>query len=376
MKPSTTRSDNPKGKAQFDELAMVVGFGEADAERLRAHRESLDASLPSVVNRFYDVLMANTSMRTIFRDDAQIARQKRSLTRWLREMLAGPYDDLYVARHAEVGRVHERIGLEPHYMVSMMSVLRTSMIESAAETKDAALSEAVERILDVELAIMLGSFTLHDRDQRKAEERLLTLGQLAGSIGHELRNPLAVIDSSVALLRRYDLDDRTRKHVERIGAQAQACSSVLDGLLDLAREMPLDREDCSLLRVAHEAAGERDAIRIAGDDITVKAHTHMLKRLLVNLLDNALQNGADDVLVTIKDAGDEAHVFVDDNGPGIPKAILATLFEPLVTMRKGGIGLGLSLVRRVAKEHDGSIEAQNRPSGGARFVLRLPQPNV
>src|SRR5207253_2567522 len=119
----------------------------------------------------------------------------------------------------------------------------------------AAARSALGKGLDIELAIMLHTYREDLLAQQSRVERLSTFGQLVGSIGHELRNPLGVIETSLFILRnRTKEDERARKHVERIGEQLGIANSIITDLLDMIREKPLTRERLALAQVIEAAA--------------------------------------------------------------------------------------------------------------------------
>ena len=370
-------------KLFFDEVAANAGFDQDDIDRLVRARPLLEPHFPEVVESFYSVIRRSESMREIFEDDAQIERQKISLVGWLQDLFGGVYDEEYVERHAQIGRVHLRIGLDQRYMISMMSVIRGALGDVLAEVgsgwetaEHCATLKAVGRVLDLELAVMLETYhTLYEQRMR-SNERLVTLGQFAASIGHDLRNPLAVIDSSAHLLLRRNLDERAEQHVTRIRQHAELCSKIVTGLMDLARERPLISARQPLADVVRNALNTletEDALFLNLAEIQADVDETLIGQVVVNLVDNSIKVGASRVDVAVHESPEgEAIIEVSDNGPGIPVELLNRLFEPLVSGRSGGVGLGLALSERIVQEHGGSIAGENRKEGGARFVVRLP----
>ncbi len=364
--------------ALFAELARDVGFDEEDNRRLVEVAPLISPLFGFVVDRFYEVIRRNPSMHRVFEDEDQIERQKIALTRWLHDVFGGVYDDAYIARHAHIGRVHLRIGLRQRYMLSMMSVLRAALEEALNQvTPDwtsmqrRATRHAVHRILDLELAVMLDTYGALYRERIRANERLVTLGQLAASIGHDLRNPLAVIDSSAHLLMRRDLDERSARHARRIKEHADLCAKIVHGLMELARDRPILAKHQSLAQVVRKVLRGNEVDLELAETFAAVDDT-LIGQVLVNLVENARQAGATHIVVHLREVGDEAVLTVDDDGPGIEQEILTTLFEPLISAREGGVGLGLALCARIVTEHGGTIKGTNKESGGASFVVRLP----
>jgi signal transduction histidine kinase len=238
-------------------------------------------------------------------------------------------------------------------------------------------------VLDLELAIMLHTYREDLIARAARSERLATFGQVVGSIGHELRNPLGVIESSLFLLRgRTGDDDRVRKHLDRIGDQVRLSNQIISGLLDMVRDRPLPRESFplpALLEKAAEAVPRPPGVSLAieaVEGITVRGDPVQLGQAVVNLLLNAVQaaspSGA--VRLVARDDGGGVAVDVEDDGPGVAEEVRGRLFEPLITTKEHGNGLGLALVKRVAERHGGSVLHEPRAGGGTRFTLRLPAP--
>jgi two-component system, NtrC family, sensor histidine kinase HydH len=213
-------------------------------------------------------------------------------------------------------------------------------------------------------------------------ERLSTFGQLVGSIGHELRNPLGVMETSLFILKsRLKDDERAAKHVGRIGEQLVIANSIITDLLDMIRDKPLSRERLGLAHVVEAAAAavkrpERVRLQLEGlfDVPEVDGDASQLRQVFVNLIDNAVHaaGAQGEVWVRASAGHSEVEVTVEDSGKGIDPAIRARLFEPLITTKAKGIGLGLALVKRIVERHGGSI-AYAPLEKGARFVVRLPR---
>ena len=367
-----------------EELARDLGFGQADAQHLLASAAEMEPRLGRVVDRFYEIIVANPRTRDVFEDEAQIERQKEHLLGWLRGLFGGVYDEGYWAVRERIGRTHVRIGLNQRYMVSMMGVVRTELERTLADVaadgrwsaeREAATRAAVDKLLDLELAVMLETYQEASLRRVRSGERLATVGQIAASIGHELRNPLAVIDSSLMLVRRRAPDDeRVTKHLDRIGAQVKVADAIITNLLAMVRDQPPTRARVDLEAVARDAWSsllvreahlELDlAVREARLD---PAH---LRQLLVNLFQNALQAGAENITLTGRAEGSALELAVSDDGAGLPTGAEDWLFEPLATARRGGSGLGLALCQRIVQKHAGSIAAE-RLETGTRFVARF-----
>jgi signal transduction histidine kinase len=216
-----------------------------------------------------------------------------------------------------------------------------------------------------------------------ARERLVVVGEIAAEVAHELRNVLQVISAS-AYVARHEVSrgeaSAALPHVVKIEKNARVAHGIVDDLMALARGETLHSEPVLLAEilvaaraeVAPEAAHWNDDVEPR--DLRVRAHPGLLVRLLHALYDNAIHASAPRpprVTTRAREANGRVILDVADDGPGVPADIAARVFDPLVTARPGGTGLGLALARRIATAHGGSIELVATPAG-ATFRLELP----
>jgi signal transduction histidine kinase len=376
----------------LDELSKYVGFRQEHAESLRRTGPHVTSSFKGIVDRFYDAIFANPRAAAVLTGGvAQIERQKALLTDWLAGLFGGAYDVEYLRLRARIGRTHVRIRLPQRYMFSAMNIVRTGLHDalsaSSLSGEERRLAhEAIDKICDLELAIMLETYSEDHLGRMRDAERLATLGQLSGFIGHELRNPLAVMETSIHLLkRRLPIgDEKALHHVNRLREQVDLSTGIISDLLELARDRPLERKPIDDLGSTVDAA-LREVPKTPGVDLTVelaaglpapRVDEKQVRRLLVNLATNAFQalgERADGrVLLRAEQEENMLLLVVEDNGPGIADEVRHRLFEPLATTRAKGLGLGLALCRRIAERHGGDIRAvPSRALGGARFEVRL-----
>ncbi|MCB9598019.1 MAG: histidine kinase [Sandaracinaceae bacterium] len=373
----------------LEDLFDYVGFGEDDRDALVAIRPFVTPAFEGIVDKFYAVITRTPRAAAVFRDgEAQIARQKVHLRGWLEGIVGGQYDAAYLELRERIGRVHVRIRLEQRFMFGAMNVIRRGLHDAlSASEADAALQErghvAIDRICDVELAIMLETYRDRYVEQQRAQERLATLGQLAASIGHELRNPLAVIATSAHLLRK-KVDDAGARHVDKIARQIELGERIIGDLLALAGDRPPTREPVdliSLIEDVHDSLVVVDGVNLLLDIDpsvrTVSVDGVQMRQVLLNLLVNAVQaleakgGGTVELRATVVDG--HLEVDIQDDGPGFPEGLLERVFEPLFTTKPGGVGLGLALCARIVKKHGGTIEARAREGGGAHVRLRIPE---
>jgi two-component system, NtrC family, sensor histidine kinase HydH len=375
----------------LDELMRYLEFTPADASLMLAMGPSLRLQFPQIVDDFYAAIDRTPGASRVFTGGApQIARQKSLLRNWLEGLVEGVYDEAYVERRARIGRTHVRIALDQRYMFAAMSIIRAGLhtaLQAAHDWVDErrrAGHRAIDKLCDLELAIMLEAYREAYITRVKESERLATIGQVAASIGHELRNPLAVMQTSVHMLsRRLPMDERNAKHLRRVDEQILLCNTIIADLLELARDRPAERQPTDLAAVVREAAlavprpqGVTLELDIAEAMPPVAVDPGQFRQLVVNLVLNSVQaSEAGGGAIELRLASEERDLLltVEDRGQGLSTEVLARLFEPLFTTRSTGTGLGLALCHRIVEKHSGTISAVNRPGGGATFSVRVPR---
>jgi len=373
----------------LSELKRYVGWGAEDEAALHEMHPLLQPHFPAVVAAFYDRILEHQEARAaLVGGESQVGHLKVQLARWLEALFTGPWDEDYYQQRARIGRMHVRIALPQHYMFAAMNVLRRGLDDSLAaqgnftQAQQARARTALGRILDLELAIMLHTYREDLLSQQARAERLATFGQMAASIGHELRNPLGVIETSLFLLRsRTKEDERATRQVERIGEQVGIAGGIISGLLDLIRDKPLVRQEVNLDEVVDNALAlleKPPALKLHRFGIDtlprIQGDPAQLRQALVNLIQNAIQAAspeAPEIWITGSEDAGFVRIAVEDNGTGVDPSIRARLFEPLITTKSSGTGLGLSLVQRIALRHGGTI-SYDPGARGARFVILLP----
>lgn len=225
-------------------------------------------------------------------------------------------------------------------------------------------------------------------ERRRAEEALRAL---VGGVVHEIRNPVyGIVINLDALEATFGDEPRYGPFVAALRESAERISSLMNDLRDYGEPRTLNPEPClvrglidSAVRSCDSlAAGKsaRVAVELEVDSLLLPVNARRMHQVFRNLLENALHHAPEGSVVEIAGRRTRAEGLdwwsftVTDGGGGFDAEALSRGFEPFFTRREGGTGLGLSIVKRVVEEHGGTVEAANRPEGGACITVRLPAP--
>jgi two-component system nitrogen regulation sensor histidine kinase GlnL len=233
---------------------------------------------------------------------------------------------------------------------------------------------------------------------------LATIGEVAAMVAHEIRNPLGGIKGFASLLKR-DLASRpdSLALVEKISEGIDTLENIVSDLLTAGLPVKLERERIELTREVRKliemfelaAGGEDQRVRFEAsfseEPFYCKVDLERMKQALTNLFRNAMdavcEGGRVTVSLKAKDCGtsespngekpgparEYIHIEVADTGPGIPADVLERVFSPFFTTKRGGSGLGLANVRKIAALHGGEVRYERGERGGSRFIMEIPR---
>ncbi len=229
--------------------------------------------------------------------------------------------------------------------------------------------------------------------QRAAQ--LSFTGELAAGLAHEIKNPLAGIQGAVdILIRRREANDPEREALEGVRHQVQRIDQTVRGLLDRARPRTLKLASTSLINLMQATvdvaraqlsgrgkAGAQIEFVPPEEDILLVVDSAQIEDAVLNLIINAIEAVAEDGQVSLRisrvhpeeeELSERVLIEVSDNGRGINEQDLANVFSPFFTTSKGGTGLGLPAVRRIARVHGGSVDVKSVVGEGSTFRISLP----
>jgi two-component system, NtrC family, sensor histidine kinase HydH len=276
--------------------------------------------------------------------------------------------ELTVPIRSAMGSLNEVVG-----PVQVFSTNNFAELDAALEGLAKRVAQVVERLQSAER-------------ERIRNDQMAALGQLAAGLAHELRNPLTAMKTIVDAARREptkaSIDSRDLAVFDE---EIQRLNRSLQSFLDYARPPATTKRFVDLGAIAEKTrqllAGraEQQSIRVSLEQpvhaVAAHADPEQLHQVLLNLLLNAFDAIGDQGQVTVRIADDGqsfAVITVADTGPGIPQAVRDRLFEPFVSTKESGTGLGLTICRRIVEDHGGEIEAVNGRAGGATFTVKLP----
>jgi signal transduction histidine kinase len=211
------------------------------------------------------------------------------------------------------------------------------------------------------------------------------MGELTAGVAHEVRNPLGIIRASVQLMEDADCTrERVTGAAQVIKQEIDRLDRVIKALLDFGRPSAPTMRPVSVSQVLEDVAlfartfASRARVEIVEDYAPrisdVMADPEQLKQVFVNLISNAVQAMPDGGTLTITTGHENGFVFVrfTDTGAGIPPDVLGRVFDPFVSTRDDGTGLGLTIVHRIVDDHDGHMEVSSEPGTGTVFTVWLP----
>jgi len=214
------------------------------------------------------------------------------------------------------------------------------------------------------------------------KEKLTVLGQLAGSIGHDLRNPLGVISNSVFYLnmKLKDKDEKVKKHLALLKKEIERSENMLSDLLDFSRVKLLNITETNVNTLIKETIEETKIPEYIDLEMDldekipqIPLDPDKMQRVFQNMISNAIQAMSEKGKLHIKTSSNDdfVEIIFSDNGQGIIKKNLKKIFEPLVTTRAKGIGLGLAIVENIIDSHKGKIDVKSEVGKGTTFTIKL-----
>lgn len=375
---------------RYQELQRYVGWTEDDAARVQSVGPLLEPHFANLIDDFYEEIERHPDAKKVITGGPeQVERLKGTLLKWLKELVSGHYERSYVDRRWRVGWRHVEIGLDQVYANVALARLRLGLMRlldlywKGDFQELLATRTALNTLMDLDLAIIDDAYQAEFNARQQRAERMVAIGQVAGGIAHELRNPLNVVKTSVYYLlnARNPTPEKTAEHLKRIERHVGLADHVITSLSSFAR-MPLpDRKAVTVeacIREALEVNPMPDSVQVNLElpstlpPLLVDAG--QLQIVLGNLIRNAREAMAQGGRLTITgvEADGGVEVSVADTGVGIPPEDLLRVMEPLYSTKARGLGLGLALARAILEKNLGSMRVVSTIGHGTTFTIRLP----
>jgi signal transduction histidine kinase len=393
-----------------------------DEQRLREAHPHLIRQTGTIIDRFYDYLLAHDHTRRMLSAPGLVQRLKGLQTQYFIELTSGVYDLAYFERRLRVGQSHHRIGLSPEwYMGAYVKYLHIATdVLSTAFGRD--YEKFLQTLISLTKIISLDQALAVDAYQHAAQEALeeksaeierkseevkrsneelrrvqAAKRQLTDMIVHDLQNPLTGISAALQVVGAGErLPDSSQRALSEAVRRCQDLATMIMNVLQVSRaetgELETFLEDLDLSRISREVVEAfRTAAELEGRSLVVetpgevklRSDQTLLRRILQNLIRNALRHTPKGTQVVVRlefDSPEWVRLSVIDDGPGIPADAQARLFEPFgaSSLRKAGLqvdtGLGLPSCRIMARAIGAEIQLKSDGRRGTTFSLILPRP--
>jgi signal transduction histidine kinase len=262
---------------------------------------------------------------------------------------------------------------------AVTAVLMTAVIETLGRRRDYASALVEERTASLRNAIAEREAAQADLSR---QENMAAIGQLAATVGHELRNPLAVVMNVLYLMKvgsKAPTDDPIHRHLATAEREISAATRIVSDLLDYAAgrgPILAPVEVCDLVAEALSVAPPPDGVQVVqrGEPLVVDADRDQIRQALLNLITNAYDAMPGGGVLTVSTASvpGSAQITVTDTGTGMDEQTRDSIFTPFFTKKTRGIGLGLAVTKRVVEANGGMIAVQSMPGAGSSFTVTLP----
>jgi len=395
-----------------DQLGALPTDGETEEASLRSHVQYVALGVATQVETAVSAFAIASPDQIVERARA-VGQKAANLKGWVDELHAGGDAQMTQAEADLTATINtlQAVALGGMALAVLIAIVTGALVAGRIARPIQSLRQAAiklgngdfaaldgERRTADEIGDLVDAFQETARKLRESQEklgrteRLSALGQIAGSVGHELRNPLGTIRNSMSIVRQLTADKGlgVERALDRIERGVQRCDAIVADILEFSRPPELQREPTAVdawlddVLDEHEVPAAVEIRRELAANATVLMDRTRFRQVLVNLIDNAVQAMLDPqwaapanrtAVLTVRSeaAGPHVRISVTDNGPGIAEDQRSRIFEPLFTTKVKGIGLGLPTVRKLVEQHGGAIDVESRPGEETTFTVWLPR---
>jgi PAS domain S-box-containing protein len=370
------------------ENARLYGRVEQHAAQLENKVEERTRKLAESEKRFRE--LADLLPQVVYEIDERgyftfVNRSALTITGYTHDDIAKGLDALQLFAESDRDRVKKNIG-------RVLAGETLGSTEYVARRKDGSTFPVLitsTRIIRGGRAAGLRGIVMDITERKQMEDRLLkaerlaAVGETAAMVGHDLRNPLQAISAATYVLKKNltpPANERTREMLEAIENGVRYADRIVSDLTEYSQDLRLELSETtpkSLIREAIQQVKIPKNIIVSdstSDDPKVRVDRAKIKRIFINLIENAIDAMATGGKLEISSIRSNSHLEVKftDTGQGIPENVLRELWKPLITTKPKGMGLGLAICKRIAEAHSGSISVESRIGEGTTFTLELP----
>jgi len=390
------REDEPPPQAPpgatFEERKRLACFTEQDAALLAELRPAFREYADEFVDRFCEHLERHETLGHLLSEPAVVRRLKQGQRRYLLSLTDGRYGKDYSEARLRVGQAHERIAPEPHWYLCTYGLYLELLLPRIHERfrnepeKATRAGAALAKLLILDMQVALDAY--YETRHRKAvqrSEQLAAVGELAASIAHEVRNPLAGMKGALEVLRtELEVKPSNIEIVDELLTQIARLEHLVRDLLTYARPRALCRQPFDVNEVLdrllrqHKEVADASGItvhRIYGPGTgRLVADPLQMEQVFLNLIYNAVQAMETGGTLTVSTRAEHGGLVIsfEDTGKGIPPDDLDRVFQPFFTTKHRGSGLGLPIVSKILEAHGGTISVTSAVGRGTVATVSVP----
>ena len=281
-----------------------------------------------------------------------------------------------------VSAIRDQEGKPTLFVAELEDITERKKAEERREVLERKVNEYSKNL---KYLVDLRTAQLKDANERLVKsERLAAIGELAGMVGHDLRNPLTGIKNAAYYLKKKGAsisEVQAKEMLEIIDKAVSHSDKIINDLLEYSREMHLDLTKYPAHTLVNEALGMiqvPDRIQIlnhVNEELSIWANADKMMRVFINLIKNAIDAIPEEGKIHINscETRDNIEIAFTDNGTGIPEETLQKLFSPLFTTKAQGMGFGLAICKRIVEAHKGTITVETEVNKGTTFTISLPR---
>jgi two-component system sensor histidine kinase DctS len=357
----------------------------------KAMEDSLETGMRAVDLEGRIIYVNPAFCRMVGYSEAELIGHAPPLPYWPSEQVGRIQASIRIARSPD----SPRVGMEYEFVRRSGARLDALLYEAPLVDADGRQTGWMGSVLDITERKRAREHARQQEEKLAATARLVTMGEMASAIAHELNQPLSAIASYTTgclnlLAGGAEAPEEIRTALDKTAQQAQRAGRIIKRVHHFVRKSEPTRTRVRLHAVIDEAVGFAQAearsrrVKIrpgyAGDDVELDADPVLLQQVLLNLLRNGMEAmsatppESRELLVTTERADSTVTVRVADRGCGIPADAQKQLFEPFFTTKAEGMGMGLNICRSIVELHRGRVWAEPGPGGGTVFSFTLPLP--